>query len=294
MSTKAQVLSMRKDRFKKITTHLLEKPPVRFAAFILGAILFSSIFSPLLTRYDPYAISLLERLQPPSLQHLFGTDELGRDVFSRVLYGGRLSLLSVVLVAFLSAPVGFFLGMYSGYKGGVFDLIVCRIVDMCFAFPRLILALVLISIFGPGLFSAILAIALTSWPAYVRLSRIEALSVKNKEFILAAKLQGASSFKLLYKYLFPLCFPAFLTRLTLDLGTIILSLASIGFLGLGAQAPSAEWGAMAASGRNYLLIQWWVALIPGVCIFMVSLSFNLLGEALADSLNPQRGVKWLS
>jgi peptide/nickel transport system permease protein len=243
--------------------------------------------APLLATYGPIAQDLSQRLQPPSADHWLGTDGFGRDIYSRIVYGARLTLYIVVLVTVTAAPVGLLIGTVSGYLGGWIDAVLMRITDIFLAFPKLILALAFVAALGPGIENAILAIALTSWPPYARIARAETITIRNSDFIAAVKLQGASAARIITRHIMPLCLSSVIVRMTLDMAGIILTAAGLGFLGLGAQPPSPEWGAMISAGRRYLLDQWWVATMPGIAIFVVSLGFNLLGDGLRDVLDPK-------
>jgi peptide/nickel transport system permease protein len=225
---------------------------------------------------------LANRLQPASWAHPFGTDELGRDILARVVFGARITLTIVVLVSLIVVPIGLVIGLPAGYFGGWVDAVLMRITDIFLAFPRLVLALAFAAALGPGIENAVIAIALTAWPPYARLARAETLTRRRSEFIQAAELQGASHVRIIATQIVPLCLPSVIIRLTLDMAGIILTAAGLGFLGLGAQPPSPEWGAMVSTGREVLLDQWWVATIPGLAIFVTSLGFNLLGDGLRD------------
>ncbi len=226
--------------------------------------------------------SLGDRLQPASRAHWFGTDELGRDIFARTVFGARITLTIVALVGAIVVPVGLVIGLPAGYFGGAVDAVLMRLTDIFLAFPRLVLALAFAAALGPGIDNAVVAIALTTWPPYARLARAETLTHRHAEFVQAAVLQGASRTSILFRQILPLCLPSVLIRLTLDMAGIIITAAGLGFLGLGAQPPAPEWGAMVASGRQVLLNQWWVATIPGIAIFVTSVGFNLLGDGLRD------------
>ncbi|MDR7033470.1 nickel transporter permease [Mesorhizobium sp. BE184] len=229
------------------------------------------------------------RLLPPSSAHIFGTDDLGRDILSRIIYGSRLTLYVVALVAIIAAPVGLLVGTVAGYAGGWIDAILMRITDIFLAFPKLILALAFVAALGPGIENAVLAIAITSWPPYARIARAETLTVRNSDYIKAVQLMGASPFRIVLRHIMPLCISSLIVRVTLDMAGIILTAAGLGFVGLGAQPPLPEWGAMIASGRRFILDQWWVAAAPGGAILIVSLGFNLLGDGLRDALDPRSG-----
>lgn len=232
--------------------------------------------------------SLRDRLQGPSAAHWFGTDELGRDLMSRVIAGARVTLVIVVLVACITGPLGLIAGATAGYAGGWIDSLLMRVTDIFLALPRLVLALALAAVLGPGILNAVLAIAVTAWPPYARVARAEAMSLRNADFVVAARLQGASETRIVFHYIVPLCASSVIVRITLDMAGVVLTAAGLGFLGLGAQPPMAEWGAMVASGRAHLIEHWWIAAAPGCAIFLVSLGFNLLGEGLRDILDPRR------
>jgi len=248
-----------------------------------------AIFAPLLAPYNPNAQILTDRLQFFSGQYLLGTDELGRDILSRIIHGARLTLYIVALVAIIAAPIGLAVGTTAGYLGGWVDTVLMRITDIFLAFPKLVLALALVSALGPGIENAIIAIAITSWPPYARIARAETITIRNSDFISAVRLQGAGRMRIIWSHIVPLCTSSLIVRVTLDMAGIILIAAGLGFLGLGAQPPLPEWGAMISSGRKVLLSHWWVATIPGIAIFVVSLGFNLLGDGLRDVLDPKSG-----
>jgi len=240
-------------------------------------------FAPLIA--DPASAltqTLENRLQPATWAHPFGTDELGRDILVRVMFGARITLTIVVLVSLIVVPIGLAIGLPAGYFGGWIDAALMRVTDIFLAFPRLVLALAFAAALGPGIENAVIAIALTAWPPYARLARAETMTRRRSEFIQAAELQGASHLRIISTQIVPLCMPSVIIRLTLDMAGIILTAAGLGFLGLGAQPPSPEWGAMVSTGREVLLDQWWVATIPGLAIFVTSLGFNLLGDGLRD------------
>ncbi|MDC8771478.1 nickel transporter permease [Roseateles albus] len=258
-------------------------------AIVLGLVLVA-VFAPWLSPYAPNVGDLMTtRLLPPSASHWMGTDDQGRDILSRILHGSRITLFVVTLVALLAAPIGLLVGTLAGYFGGVVDAALMRVTDIFLAFPRLILALAFVAALGPGIENAVLAIAITSWPAYARIARAETLTIRNADYIGAAQLLGASRWRIVWRHIMPLCLPSVIVRVTLDMAGIILTAAGLGFLGLGAQPPSPEWGAMIAAGRQYVLDQWWVAAGPGLAIFIVSLGFNLLGDGLRDALDPKAG-----
>jgi peptide/nickel transport system permease protein len=256
--------------------------------FIILALILVAIFADQLAPYSPYEGDLrASRLLRPSWTHPFGTDDQGRDILSRVIYGSRITLFVVVLVAILAAPIGLLVGTVAGYAGGWVDSALMRITDIFLAFPRLILALAFVAALGPGIENAVIAIAITSWPPYARIARAETLTIRQTDYIAAVKLVGASPWRIVLRHIMPLCVSSVIIRVTLDMAGIILTAAGLGFLGLGAQPPMPEWGALIANGRLYVLDQWWVAAAPGAAIFIVSLAFNLLGDGLRDALDPK-------
>ena len=262
--------------------------PIAMTGFlIIATLVVMAAFAPLLTATSGLEPQLEDRLQPASAEHWFGTDGLGRDIYDRIVWGSRITLYIVGLVGIIVVPVGLVVGTLAGYVGGAVDTVLMRITDIFLAFPRLILALALVAALGPGLENAVLAIALTTWSPYARIARAEALTIRNSEFIMAAKVQGASTGGILFRHVMPLCISSVIVRLTLDMAGIILTAAGLGFLGLGAQPPTPEWGAMISTGRQYLLDQWWIPTVPGIAIFVVSLGFNLLGDGLRDVLDPK-------
>lgn len=264
------------------------KNPIAMTGFlIITGLVLVAIFAPWIAATDGLEPVLDRRLQPLSAAHWFGTDQLGRDIFDRIVWGSRITLYIVGLVGVIVVPIGLLVGTVAGYVGGIVDNVLMRITDIFLAFPRLILALALVAVLGPGLENAVLAIAITTWSPYARIARAEAITIRNSEFIMAAQVQGASTAGILYRHVVPLCISSVIVRLTLDMAGIILTAAGLGFLGLGAQPPTPEWGAMISAGRQFLLDQWWVPTVPGIAICVVSLGFNLLGDGLRDVLDPK-------
>jgi peptide/nickel transport system permease protein len=256
---------------------------------ILVVLVLVALLAPVLADRSPVAQDLGQRLQPPSARYWFGTDELGRDIYARVVHGARITLVIVGLVVVMVAPTGLLIGTLAGYLGGWVDTALMRVTDVFLAFPRLILALAFVSALGPGIENAVIAIACTAWPPYARVARAETLTIRRSDFIAAIRLQGAGPLRIVLGHVVPLCTSSLIVRVGHDMAGIILTAAGLGFLGLGAQPPSPEWGAMIASGRKFLLDQWWVATIPGIAILVVSLGFNLLGDGLRDVLDPKTG-----
>lgn len=246
-----------------------------------------ALLAPQIAPFDPLRTSLADRLQPLSRSHWFGTDDLGRDIFSRIVWGSRLTLYVIALVAVIAAPVGIVVGTVAGYFSGFIDTLLMRVTDIFLAFPKLILALAFVAALGPGIENAIIAISITSWPPYARIARAETITIRNSDFIRAIRLQGAGSLRIIVRHVMPLCISSLIVRVTLDMAGIILTAAGLGFLGLGAQPPSPEWGAMTSAGRAHILDHWWLITMPGMAIFIISLAFNLLGDGLREVLDPK-------
>jgi peptide/nickel transport system permease protein len=255
---------------------------------IVAALILVAIFANVISGgISPTTQDLSSRLAAPSSLHWFGADELGRDIFARTVHGARVTLSIVLLVSVVVAPIGLAVGTAAGYLGGWVDTVLMRLTDVFLAFPKLVMALAFAAALGPGIENAVIAISLTAWPPYARMARAETIAIARSDFISAVKLQGASTPRILFKHIVPLCMSSLIVRLTLDMAGIILTAAGLGFLGLGAQPPTAEWGAMVSTGRDVILDQWWVATIPGIAIFVVSLGFNLLGDGLRDVFDPK-------
>lgn len=260
-----------------------------FGLFVVLLLIFVAIFAPYIATYDIYSSDLANRLQPPSWQHYFGTDELGRDIYSRLIFGSRITLYIVTLTAVIAAPIGLIVGTTAGYMGGWVDTALMRIVDIFLAFPSLVLALAFAAALGPGLENAVIAISLAAWPPIARLARAETLTIRSSDYVAAIKLQGASTMRIIIHHVVPMCIPSVVIRITLNMASIILTAAGLGFLGLGAQPPSPEWGAMLSSGREFMMTSWWLAAAPGCAILLASLAFNLFGDGLRDVLDPRNG-----
>ena len=254
---------------------------------IVAGLVLVALLADVIAPAGPTVGSLDQRLLPPSAAHWFGTDDQGRDILARIVHGTRITLMVVLLVAVLAAPIGLLVGTVSGYLGGRTDAVLMRITDIFLAFPRLILALAFVAALGPGIENAVIAIAITSWPPYARIARAETLTIRRAEYIEAVRVMGAGPWRIVWRHVMPLCLSSVIVRVTLDMAGIILTAAGLGFLGLGAQPPTPEWGAMISTGRQYVLDQWWVAAAPGAAIFLVSLAFNLLGDGLRDALDPK-------
>jgi peptide/nickel transport system permease protein len=249
-------------------------------------ILVLAIFGNFLAPYDPYLVNLKDSLLPPSSEHLFGTDVNGRDMLSRVLVGASSSLLSTLCVIMFAALVGVFFGTVSALGPRWLDEIIMRLSDVALAFPALILSLGFAAALGPSLRSAVIALALTWWPGYARLVRTFVLEIRHKEYIDAATVLGVSKIRLIFKHILPNALVNLYVQITIDVSAVLLVISGLSFIGIGAQAPSAEWGALVADGRNYILAGWWTVVIPGVVICITALLFNLAGDALRVMNDP--------
>lgn len=252
----------------------------------LALIVLAALFADFVTPYDPLQRNTPERNQGPSLAHPFGTDKLGRDIMSRVLYGGRVSLQVGFLSMALAAVVGVPLGLVGGFAGGLLDNIIMRLMDLILAFPGLILAIWLVSLLGPDIRNVIIAIAFFSLPTYARLIRGVTLSIREMEYVLAARSMGAGSHRIMFFHVLPGVLGPLIVLTTLGVSGAIVAGASLSFLGLGVSPPTPEWGAMLADGRNYMRTQWWIAVFPGITITVVVLVLNIIGDALRDAFDP--------
>ncbi|MEC5320614.1 D,D-dipeptide ABC transporter permease [Brenneria populi subsp. brevivirga] len=288
-TTAALAKSERRQRWGKRFWLLRSSPLTLIGGVIMLIMLSLMVFSPWLTPMDPNAIDLAGRLQPPSAQHWFGTDEVGRDLFSRVLVGSRQSVAAGLAVVLFSGVIGSLLGCFSGILGGWADALIMRAMDIMLSIPSLVLTMALAAALGPSLFNAMLAIAIVRVPFYVRLSRGQTLVVRQLAYVQAARIFGAARWHLISWHVLRNALPPLIVQASLDIGTAILMAATLGFIGLGAQQPTAEWGAMVANGRNYVLDQWWYCTFPGLAILITAVGFNLFGDGLRDLLDPKSG-----
>lgn len=268
---------------------LLRSPSAAAGSAVVVFILAVALLAPLIAPYDPNLQETANRLMPPSIAHWFGTDGFGRDLLSRMIYGARPTLLLLLFVVLLMAPLGIVVGILAGFFGGLTERILMRITDVVMSFPRLLLAFAFVAIMGPGLINGALALSLTSWPAYARQARVETAALRRSDYLAAAEMVGIRGIRLLYGHVLPLVLPSAIIRLALDLSGIILAAAGLGFLGLGVRPPTAEWGAMVSEGTQVIFDQWWVAAVPGFAILITSLAFNLLADGLRDILDPRHG-----
>ena len=267
----------------------LTKSPLTLLGMILVCLLILvAAFAPLIAPYSPTDVDLLSKLQPPSAKHFFGTDEVGRDIFSRILYGSRISLEIGLLVVVISFPIGTVIGAIAGFVGGVVDQVIMRITDIFLSFPGIILAMSIAAALGPSIKNVMLALAITWWPWYTRIVRSSVLSIKNAEFVESSRAIGSHPFRTLFKEVIPNSIAPASVQASLDLGFVILNAAGLSFIGLGAQPPSPEWGAMLSSSREILRHAWWAATFPGLAILFTVLGFNLFGDGLRDVLDPKQ------
>lgn len=253
-----------------------------------GALIFIAVFAEFLTPYDPYVQDLEGALAPPNAENLLGTDRYGRDVLSRVIVGSQTTLCASLILLAVISIVGSLIGAICGYKGGRLDVFLMRLSDIFLAFPQMVFAIAAAGALGGGLLNAALALAIIGWPKYARISRGLVLSIRSMPYLAAAKMAGSSSTKILFVHVLPNIAGTILVTAALDIGTIIMELAGLSFLGLGAMPPTAEWGAMMNNGRSMLQTAPWVILAPGTAIFITVATFNLLGDKLRDFLGGQR------
>jgi len=265
----------------------LARTGARVGLAIAIIFLILTVAAPLIAPYDPYDQDLSSALQPPSADHWFGSDQYGRDTLSRVIYGTRTALLAIVMADVLALVVGGGLGLVAGFSGGRVDAVIMRIVDVLLAFPYLLLALIIVAALGPSLTNSVIAIGIIYTPQYARLMRGQVLKVQTADFVVAAQSIGASKPRMMLRHILPNSFTPVLVLATLQSGGVVVETAGLSFLGLGAQPPSPDWGALLADGHGYFLTAWWIATFPGLAIFCVVVGFNLLGDALRDEYDPQ-------
>lgn len=266
---------------------IMRSPSAAVGSAVVLFILALALLAPLIAPYDPNLQETANRLMPPSTAHWFGTDGFGRDILSRIIYGARPTLLLVLVVVLLMAPLGILVGILSGFFGGMVERVLMRITDIVMSFPRLLLAFAFVAIMGPGLINGALALALTSWPAYARQARVETTALRRSDYLAAAEMVGIRGVRLLWGHILPLVLPSAIIRLALDLSGIILAAAGLGFLGLGVRPPTAEWGSMVSEGTQVIFDQWWVAAVPGFAILITSFAFNLVADGLRDIMDPR-------
>jgi len=289
-SATSEVLPSRRPQIgvaRSALARLVRRRTALVSLVVLAGLVGVALAAPFILPMDPNAADFDSVLAPPSPAHILGTDQLGRDLFTRVIYGGRVSFLIGILAVSVTVAVGVPVGLVSGHFGGHVDLIIQRFVDLLLAFPTFLLALTLIAVLGVGVTNAIVAVAVATMPFYVRLVRSVALSVQSQMYVEAARALGASEGRIVMRHVFPNCLGPIIVQATLQLGTAILTAAGLGFLGLGVKPPTPEWGTMLGEGQTYLLSYWFIATFPGFAIFVSVLAFNLLGDGLRDALDPR-------
>jgi len=260
-----------------------------FGITIITIMMLGAVFAPLVARYDPLGMDLSPeaRLQAPSREHIFGTDNLGRDVFSRMVYGARVSLSVGFIAVFISLSIGIFLGGLSGYYGGKVDAVIMRLVEVMYCFPTIFLIMMVITFLGPSIINVMIVIGLTSWPGLCRLVRAEFLTLRERDFVHAAKVQGVSDLRLIFRHILPNAMAPVYVSATLSVGAAILIESALSFLGLGVQIPTPSWGNILTAGKNYIDYAWWLTFFPGFSILLTVLGFNLIGESLRERLDPR-------
>ncbi len=273
--------------FRRVVRVWLRRKIVLVGGVVIGCLILTALLAPWLTPYNPYKQDLRNHLRKPSAQHLLGTDALGRDVLSRIIYGCRTSLEVGVIAVGLAAVVGTLLGLAAGYLGGWVDAVAMRFIDALLAFPPLVLALSLAFVLGGGLLNCMVAVAVSLLPAFARMTRSQVLSIKETDYIMASRVIGGGSWRIVFRHVLPNSFPPLIILITLNMGVAILSEAALSFLGVGVKAPVAAWGSMLQQGYKYLFTHPHLSFVPGVCIMLVVLSFNLIGDGMRDALDPR-------
>lgn len=262
-------------------------PSLWIGGGIVLALVLIAVLAPVITRYSPDLVMAESRLQPPSLAHLFGTDALGRDMFSRVVYGARIAVVMAIFGVGIAMATGVALGLVAGYRGNWSDQALSRLMEVWLAFPSLLLAIVIVARLGPSLKSTVVALGIVGVPGFFRLTRASTLSARRAEYVASAQAIGARDHRILLRHILPNIAPSLIVLATMRLGTLVLAAGGLSFIGLGAQPPQPEWGALLAAGRDYMDIAPWLAIFPGVCITLTVVGFNLLGDGLRDALDPR-------
>ncbi|WP_260471956.1 nickel transporter permease [Bacillus sp. HMF5848] len=275
-------------RLLETTKRVVQSKSSLLGFIIIMLLIITALLAPVIASHDPIEQDLFARYQAPSTDHLLGTDELGRDIFSRIIYGTRISIQIGVIAVGISMIVGIFLGAVSGYFGKWIDMVIMRFIDILMAFPSILLAIAMVAVLGPGLTNTMIAVGIVGVPHFARIVRSSVLSVKETEYIEAARAVGAKHGRILFRHVLPNCMAPIIVQTTLSIGTAILDAAGLSFLGLGAQPPAPEWGAMLSDGRAALQTAPWVVAFPGLAILFTVLGFNLLGDGLRDALDPKQ------
>jgi peptide/nickel transport system permease protein len=266
---------------------LFRRRQAQIGGLIVLLLVLAAVFAPQIAPYDPYEINVKDRLLPPSTTYLFGTDDLGRDMFSRVIYGARTTIQTGVVVVLIAATFGSLIGLVSGYFGGKTDLVIMRLIDVMLAFPYILLALAIVATLGPSLQNALIAIGIAYVPGWARFVRGNVLSISKQEYVTSARAVGASSPRIMRSHVFSNILPSIIVLASLDFPAAVLSTAALSYVGLGAQPPTAEWGSLLTGARSYMYTAPWLVNFPGLAIFVTMLGFNLLGNALRDTLDPK-------
>ena len=272
---------------------IFQNPLTTFGLALVLVLMLTALFAPYLAPFPEQGSghsNLGERLLPPSTRHPMGTDNLGRDILSRIIFGSRISLQASVVVVLLVVTIGVPLGLIAGYFGGKVDEFIMRFADMVLAFPSYLLAIAIIASLGPSLLNALIAITVPWWPWYTRLMRSQVLSIKELQFVESARAIGVSQWRIMFRHILPNCLSPIIVQATMDMGYIILAVASLGFLGLGTQPPMADWGVMVSDGREFFMTQWWISTFSGGAIFLTVLAFNLVGDGIREALDPK--IRW--
>ncbi len=278
---------MRGLTWRDVWRQIVRNPLSLTGLVIIVALVLLAILAPYIAPCDPFATDPINKLEPPSLTHLMGSDGLGRDIFTRVLYGTRISLWIAVLILLLAGVLGTTVGILAGYLGGFWDNLLMRVTDIFMAFPRLILAMAIAAALGPSLTNVVIAISFSAWTVFARLARSRAIAVREEDYVEAARAVGASNFRIILRHILPMAISPVIIQGTISMGGIILTAAGLGFLGFGAQPPTPEWGVMVSDGRNFMPHGWWVSTFPGLAIMVTVLGFNLLGDGIRDILDPR-------
>jgi peptide/nickel transport system permease protein len=285
--------SSRRREYLSGLSRIYKNPLTAFGLGIIFILIVTVFFAPFLAPYPDQGrglSNLKERLLSPSIKHPLGTDNLGRDILSRIIFGSRISLKATFVVIAIVLSLGVPLGLIAGYIGGKVDDIIMRFADMILAFPSLLLAIAIVASLGPSLINALIAVSLPWWPWYTRLMRSQVLSIKEMQFVESARAIGVSRRRIMFRHILPNCLSPIIVQATLDMGYIILAIAGLGFLGLGTQPPAADWGVMVSDGREFFMIQWWISTFSGAAIFLTVLAFNLVGDGIREALDPK--IRW--
>ncbi len=272
---------------REALTRLVKSPLAIIGGAIVLVFASTALFAPWLATHDPAHIVLTSRLQPPSGEHWLGTDDLGRDVYSRLVFGARVSLMVGIGVVFVRAVIGVLVGLVSGYYGGRIDAVLMRITDVFIAFPGILLALAIMAIWGTGLINVVIALSVVGWPQFARLVRAEVLSLRERDYVQAGRALGANAVRLVVTHVFPNVLPIIVVYASLNISAPIIAEAALSFLGLGIQPPEVSWGSMLSSAHRYMRVAWWLATFPGIAITLSVIGFNLFGDAVRDALDPR-------